>query len=74
MAITLETKPGTKPGTNTLETKLVTNLAASARTQQTGETPLPHPSITQIAHVRAGGGLGQACGGDLGAAGMLRVA
>ena len=51
MAITLETKPGTKPRTNKLETKLGTNLAASAWTQDTA-TRVPHASITKLAHSR----------------------
>ena len=54
MAITLETKPGTKPRTNKLETKLGTNLAASAWTQDTA-TRVPHASITKLAHLGAGG-------------------
>ena len=49
VAITLETKPGTKPRTNKLETKLGTNLAASAWTQDTA-TRVPHASITKLAH------------------------
>ena len=57
MAITLETKPGTKPRTNKLETKLGTNLAASAWTQDTA-TRVPHASITKLAHLGAGGGWG----------------
>ena len=52
MAITLETKPGTKPGTNKLETKLGTNQAASAWTQDTA-TRVPHASITKLAHALA---------------------
>ena len=48
MAITLETKPGTKPGTNKLETKLGTNPAANAWTQDTA-TRVPHASITKPA-------------------------
>ena len=54
MAITLETKPGTKPRTNKLETKLGTNLAASAWTQDTA-TRVPHASITKLAHLGLGG-------------------
>ena len=54
MAITLETKPGTKPRTNKLETKLGTNLAASAWTQDTA-THVPHASITKLTHLGAGG-------------------
>ena len=57
MAITLETKPGTKPRTNKLETKLGTNLAASAWTQDTA-TRVPHASITKLAQLGAGGGWG----------------
>ena len=57
MAITLETKPGTKPRTNKLETKLGTNLAASAWTQDTA-TRVPHASITKLAHLGLGGGWG----------------
>ena len=54
MAITLETKPGTKPRTNKLETKLGTNLAASAWTQDTA-TRVPHASITELADEMAYG-------------------
>ena len=64
MAITLETKPGTKPRTNKLETKLGTNLAASAWTQDTA-TRVPHASITKLAHLGLGGL------GGLGGAGVL---
>ena len=54
VAITLETKPGTKPRTNTLETKRGTNLAASAWTQDTA-TRVPPASITKLAHLGLGG-------------------
>ena len=50
VAITLETKPGNKPGTNKLESRLGTG----ARPQGTA-TCRPHASISKLAHL---GGLG----------------
>ena len=47
VAITLETKPGNKPGTNKLESRLGTG----ARPQGTA-TCRPHASISKLAHSR----------------------
>ena len=53
VAITLETKPGNKPGTNKLESRLGTG----ARPQGTA-TCRPHASISKLAHLGGGWGLG----------------
>ena len=53
MAITLETEPGNKPGTNKLESRLGTG----ARPQGTA-TCRPHASISKLAHLGGAGGAG----------------
>ena len=58
-AIALETKPGTKPGTNNLEIKLGTKLATSARPQDTAACR-PHAPLSKL-HIWGLGGWG-ACG------------
>ena len=59
-AIALETKPGTKPGTNNLEIKLGTKLATSARPQDTAACR-PHAPLSKLHIWGWGGGWGLGC-------------